>query len=811
MAATAPGNAFSTTKEAHGTLKNGPVSGFTVGPDGWRKGGEIPKYPAGPKHGAVTEVISGVEIIDTWRALEDEGEETVRYMKAQNDISIPRLHNHPLRKQLEAAVEECYNHEHMTSPELQADGYYYWKFNPGTAPRDVVLRSTNVKRDFGKVPDAKSEGFEVFFDLNKEEGASLYADSFSPSGRLWCAVLQYAGSDWQRIRVIDTVTKEVLEKKDLGGSKFTFGVTWIGEKGFVYKRSVDFDPTGDNYDGVDGDFGMFYHALGTSQAADTMVWGPPPGVFQYIGRVKTVTVDAKEGSGKRVWLAFDVYKNTNPETELLLVELEGGTGASVEDVPRLVKEEMKWVSRGFTGDTHYIGSISSERHFFTSFTDGVSTGRIIAIDSADWDSTPVNGSLPTHEVVPADPEGHQLHNAYLIGDRVLVLVYLRHACASVVFVDARTGKPLGSADATGTHGEVAADPATQVPVPQEEIAQQKASEGTVVIPEHGSISTISCRSDANDFYFAVDTFVAPSYVLRGELVQKPSGEYEVDISSVNTPEAAVEETLVCSQVFYTSHDGVKIPMFICRPHDLDLTRSHPTLLHAYGGFSAPVTPHFDPMFATWMRNMRGVVAIACIRGGGEYGKSWHEAAMGIKRAVGWGDFEYAARYLHSEGLTTPALTAIYGSSNGGLLVSATTVRHPELCSVAFADVAITDLVRYHKFTLGRMWVDEYGSPDDPAALPILHATSPLHNVNPDPAVQYPAMLITTADHDTRVVPAHSLKFLAELQTRKASNKAIILGRVYEDAGHEQSSKPTAQKVEEAVDRLIFALDNMKPE
>ncbi|OWZ67141.1 hypothetical protein AYX15_01756 [Cryptococcus neoformans] len=799
-------HSFSTDKTPHGTLKNVHASDFTISPGHWRKNVNSSPYPVPPRHGGVTEIIHGIEIEDHWRALEDaDSEVTRKFVKEQNDFSVPRLTSHPFRKELEAAVEQCYNHERMTSPELQGDGYYYWKFNPGTAPRDVIVRSKDLKRDFGKTPS--DAGPEIFYDLNKEEDISLYAHSFSPSGKLWCAVLQYAGSDWQRIRVIDTESKTVLEK-DLGGSKFTFGVTWVGEKGFIYKRSIDYDATSDDYDGIDGSFGMFYHAIGQHQSADVIVWGPPSGEFQFIGKAKVVTVDEKEENNKRAFLALDVYKNTSPETELLLVELPGGTaGPAGVILPELVAKEMKWVSRGFTGETQYIGSSSAERHFFTSFTDGVSTGRIIAFDSADWDATSIDGTLPMQEIVPADPEGHQLQSAYFIGDRLLALIYLKHACASVVFIDARTGKPLGSADAEGTHGNVAADPETQVPVPEEEV--QYAKEGQVVIPEHGAITSISCRPDTNDFYFTVDTWVAPSYVLKGELIKNKTGRYEVDISSVNSSEAAAQETLVCSQVFYTSHDGVRIPMFICHPHDLDLSRPHPLLLHAYGGFCAPLIPHFDPMFAVFMRNLRGVVAIAGIRGGGEYGKAWHEAAIGIKRSVGWDDFAYAARYVQSRGLTTPSLTAIYGSSNGGLLVSAATVRNPELYSVVFADVAITDLIRYHKFTLGRMWMTEYGSPEDPETLAILHANSPLHNVSRDPSVQYPAMLITTGDHDTRVVPGHSLKLLAELQTLKAKNHGAIIGRVYINAGHEQSTKSTEKKVEEAVDRLVFALDNIK--
>lgn len=220
-------HSFSTDKTPHGTLKNVHASDFTISPGHWRKNVNSSPYPVPPRHGGVTEIIHGIEIEDHWRALEDaDSEVTKKFVKEQNDFSVPRLTSHPFRKELEAAVEQCYNHERMTSPELQGDGYYYWKFNPGTAPRDVIVRSKDLKRDFGKTPS--NAGPEIFYDLNKEENISLYAHSFSPSGKLWCAV-RICRSDWQRIRVIDTESKTVLEK-DLGGSKFTFGVTWVGEK-----------------------------------------------------------------------------------------------------------------------------------------------------------------------------------------------------------------------------------------------------------------------------------------------------------------------------------------------------------------------------------------------------------------------------------------------------------------------------------------------------------------------------------------------------------------------------------------------------
>jgi prolyl oligopeptidase len=242
------------------------------------------------------------------------------------------------------------------------------------------------------------------------------------------------------------------------------------------------------------------------------------------------------------------------------------------------------------------------------------------------------------------------------------------------------------------------------------------------------------------------------------------------------------------------------------------------------------------------------VAVACIRGGGEYGKAWHDVAVGINRSISFEDLAYAARYLHSSGLSTPSLTSIYGISNGGLLVAACANRNPELYGAVFCDVGVLDLTRFHKFvsstdplqlddadmqTLGRLWTAEYGDPDNKEHLPIIHASSPYHNIQP--TLDYPAILVTTGDHDTRVIPGHSLKYIAQLQSTSTpssrtklivdllpNNKNVFLARIYENAGHEctspclakdladvlAASKSVAQRVEEAVDRLVFVLSTI---
>lgn len=750
-------------------------------------------YPTPPQRGGVTETIYGVKVHDPWRALERaESDRTLRFVDEQNEFSRTYLHS-KCRGPLEQAVKQAMRYARTSCPMLQGDGFYYWLYNPGDAPRDVMVRARDVGKSFGKSP-ADVDGPEIFFDPAKLPRTSLYDYSWSPSGRYFTAVLQESGSDWQAIRTVDTYTRNVVGE-DLGMSKFTFGVCWVNDFGFIYKRLLT-APTASLTE-ADGKFGLFYHALHTTQTDDVNIW-KGTGVdanLLIVGRPYLCSADINGRGDRRTWIFIDVYRNTNPETETFMIEVpERPHCASGHQLARLVHRERRWISRGFTGLTTYVGTLSDDRHIFLSTCDGHSSGHIIAVDFDNLGPLSGDQGFGIAELVPEHSEGYTLKSAHLGGDDVLILLYLRDACASVVFHSTRSGKTLDWTDSQSMDGVVMG-------------TSSEEQDGEISsLPECAAIGTISARKDADDFYISVDTLTKPPYILCGRFSAR---DKHVSLDDMVMPIARSktgnEDEVVCRQILYRSHDGILIPMFICHSSRLDRSKPCLALLHAYGGFAVPMLPHYDPMFMAFVRQLGGIVALACIRGGGEYGKRWHDAAVGRNRTVAFDDFAYAAHYLHDQGLSTPSLTAIYGSSNGGLLVLASMNRHPELFGAVLADVAVTDLVRYPLFTLGRLWQSEYGSPSDPAMLPFLHSISPLHNVDSDPAKPYPALLVTTGDHDTRVIPGHSLKFLAEVQTRKPENKGTFLGRIYANAGHESDSRSTAEKIEEATDRLVFLM------
>jgi len=257
------------------------------------------------------------------------------------------------------------------------------------------------------------------------------------------------------------------------------------------------------------------------------------------------------------------------------------------------------------------------------------------------------------------------------------------------------------------------------------------------------------------------------------------------------------------QVFYTSKDGTKIPMFIMHKKGLKLDGNNPTMLYGYGGFNISLTPSFSVSRIMFLEQ-GGVYAIASLRGGGEYGEDWHKAGMLGKKQNVFDDFIAAAEYLISEKYTTSNKLGINGGSNGGLLVGACMTQRPELFKVAIPAVGVLDMLRYHKFTIGWGWAVEYGSSDKKEDFDWLIKYSPLHNVKQ--GVKYPATMIMTADHDDRVVPAHSFKFAAELQS-KADTLNPILIRIDSKAGH-GAGKPTTKLIEDAADMWSFVLWNL---
>ncbi|MEE9168443.1 MAG: prolyl oligopeptidase family serine peptidase, partial [bacterium] len=257
------------------------------------------------------------------------------------------------------------------------------------------------------------------------------------------------------------------------------------------------------------------------------------------------------------------------------------------------------------------------------------------------------------------------------------------------------------------------------------------------------------------------------------------------------------------QVFYPSKDGTKVPMFIAHKRGVKLDHTNPTLLYGYGGFNISLTPGFSITRMAWME-MGGVYAMANLRGGGEYGEEWHKAGTKLQKQNVFDDFIMAAVWLIENGYTSREKLAIQGASNGGLLVGAAMTQKPDLFGACLPAVGVMDMLRFHKFTAGRFWVDDYGSSDDPEEFKAILAYSPYHNLKA--GTQYPPTLVTTADTDDRVVPGHSFKFAAALQNCHDGDAPVLI-RIETRAGHGRG-KPTAKIIEQVADQYAFLVKNL---
>jgi prolyl oligopeptidase len=319
----------------------------------------------------------------------------------------------------------------------------------------------------------------------------------------------------------------------------------------------------------------------------------------------------------------------------------------------------------------------------------------------------------------------------------------------------------------------------------------------VELPGIGSASGFGGERDQTQTYYTFTSFLTPgtiysydmktgeSQLFRAPGVSMPAEDYEV------------------SQIFYPSKDGTEIPMFLVHHKGIELDGQSPAYLYGYGGFNIPITPYYSTVNRVWLE-MGGVLAIANLRGGGEYGEAWHDAGRLANKQNVFDDFHAAAEYLHAQGYSSPDKTAVGGRSNGGLLVGAAITQRPELYGAALPGVGVLDMLRFHKFTIGWAWISDYGDPDDPEMFPVLRAYSPYHNVADGTA--YPATMVTTGDHDDRVVPGHSFKFAARMQAAQAGSDPVLI-RIETRAGH-GAGKPTALTIAEWTDQWAFLVKNL---
>jgi prolyl oligopeptidase len=321
--------------------------------------------------------------------------------------------------------------------------------------------------------------------------------------------------------------------------------------------------------------------------------------------------------------------------------------------------------------------------------------------------------------------------------------------------------------------------------------------GEIPLPGLGTAVGFTGKRNETETFYSFVSFVNPPTIYRYDFKTGHSSELfrpKVDFKS---------DDYVTEQVFFQSKDGTKVPMFITHRKDFEKNGNNPTLLTGYGGFDISNLPNFSPANAAWLQ-MGGVYALANLRGGGEYGEEWHLAGTKLHKQNVFDDFVGAAEWLISNKYTSTPKLAITGRSNGGLLVGAALTQRPDLWGATLPGVGVMDMLRFQKFTIGWAWASDYGSSDNQEEFKAIYKYSPLHNLKP--GVKYPPTLVTTADHDDRVFPAHSFKFAAALQ-RAQGGDAPVLIRIETRAGH-GAGKPTSKVIEDVTDQWSFLVKNL---
>ncbi|MFC0603493.1 prolyl oligopeptidase family serine peptidase [Winogradskyella pulchriflava] len=676
-------------------------------------------YPETKKVDTV-DTYFGEAVTDPYRWLEDDrSEETEAWVKSQNEATFGYLDNIPYRKELKERLTKLWNYEKIGSPFKEGDYTYFYK-NDGLQNQYVIYR-------YKTGDDPKTA--EVFLDPNTftEDGTiSLGGASFSKDGKTLAYSISEGGSDWRKILIMNTETKEIIEDT-LIDIKFS-GMSWYKNEGFYYS-SYD-KPKGSELSAKTDQHKVYYHKLGTKQSQDKLIFGgTPKEKHRYIGA--TVTEDdhylvisaSVSTSGNKLYIKDLTVPNAP------LVEVLGHTDS----------------------DSYIIENVGSKLYIVTNLD--APNQRVVTVDASN--PTPENWQdfIPeTNNVLSPSTGGGYFFAEYMVD------------AVSKVFQYDYNGKLVRE----------------------------------VELPGVGSAGGFGTKKEEKELYYSFTNYVTPGSIYKYDIEKGTSELYRKPSIDFNP------EDYESHQVFYTSKDGTKIPMIITHKKGLELNGKNPTILYGYGGFNISLTPSFSIANAVWMEQ-GGIYAVANLRGGGEYGKAWHDAGTKMKKQNVFDDFIAAAEYLIEKQYTSSDYLAIRGGSNGGLLVGATMTQRPDLMKVALPAVGVLDMLRYHTFTAGAGWAYDYGTAEDNKEMfEYLKGYSPVHNVKE--GVEYPATMVTTGDHDDRVVPAHSFKFAAELQSKQAGNNPVII-RIETDAGH-GAGTPVSKTIEQYADIYGFTLYNM---
>ncbi|PHU21048.1 Prolyl endopeptidase [Capsicum chinense] len=709
-------------------------------------------YPFARRHESVVDNYHGVDVPDPYRWLEDpDSKETKEFVEKQVILTDSVLKTCEIRDKLREKLTKLFDFPKYNVPFRAGDKYFYFH-NTGLQPQKVLY-----------VQDSLDGKPEVLLDPNtlSDDGTvALSMCAVSKDAKYLAYGISSSGSDWVTIKVMRVEDKRD-EPDTISWVKFS-NISWTCDsKGFFYSRY----PAPKNGEKLDAGREtnanlhqeVYYHSLGTDQSDDVLCWKDSENPMHR--HIASVTEDGQ-------YVLLYVFRNCDTVNQLYYCDLSA-----------LPNGVASYKGRG----------------------DALPFSKLVDYFDASYDYVAHNGTVftlltnkdaPKYKLVRVDLENPDfwfdiiredekdvLQSAVAVNENQLVVNYLRDVKNVLQLRDLESGALLH-----------------HLPI------------------DIGSVTGISARRKDDSVFIGFMNFLIPGLIyecnLKGEIPELKVFR-EITVPGFDRTEFQV------NQVFGPSKDGVKIPMFIVARKGMSLDGCNHCLLFGYGGFNVSMTPHFSAARVVLAKHLGVVFCLANIRGGGEYGEEWYKAGALSKKQNCFDDFISAAEYLVSAGYTQPHKLCIEGESNGGLLVAACINQRPDLFGCALAHVGVMDMLRFHKFTIGHAWTSDFGCSDKEEEFHWLIRYSPLHNVRRPweqfaniGFVQYPSIMLLTADHDDRVVPLHSLKLLATMQyvlctsEEKSTQTNPIIGRIERKAGH-GCGRPTQKLIDEAADRYAF--------
>lgn len=706
----------------------------------------IPKYPLLPPD---TTFKDAHGLSDPYHYLINQDEIQTAWIDQQNKLSSQFIKENDLHLKIQERITQLYDFPKCSTPFKVSDFYLSYQ-NTGLQNHDILYIQKNLNSPPKVLLDPNS--------FSSDGSISMKFVNFAKSGKYFSFGVSDGGSDWTKVKIKKLIDKknnnyneensreiENLDKmeentvdyvqldEEIKWVKYSYTSWTLEEDGFFYSG---FSEPKSEFEACEN-MKVFFHKLGTSQSQDEIV-------FEYKENIKTYNNGNVSDDGK--YLLITIFEGTDPEHKLYLLPMEDFRAKKFDNLIKYHDE--------FSFILDYVTNKEEIFYFKTNYK--AKNHRIIRTNIQNTK----NYSEFFETIIPESTD--ILQEANCTNHSYLLLKYSKNVCDILRLYDLKTGKLIQ----------------------------------TFETPEPGSIY-ISCDFDQSEFFYKFTSFLYPGSIFHYQFpLNQDLGNIKPKLFAEIKPKNFDRTKYSARQVLYNSLDGTPIPMFLITPKNVVKDKSNPFFLYGYGGFNISLLPNFSSSRLCLLGNLGISVAIANIRGGGEFGDEWHEAGKKSKKQNSFDDFYSAAQYLITEEYTIPEKIAIHGASNGGLLIAACLNQHPESYGVAVASRGVLDMINFHKFTCGGAWVCEYGSAENKDDFEYLIKYSPIHNIKQK---GYPPFLILTSDNDDRVAPVHSYKMAAHLQHE---SDGFVLLEVIRKTSH-GGGTPTNKALEETADIYCF--------